>query len=49
MRCAWCADPNSEAEIGLCRSHDAERLGLTEGELGRMQDEQDAEYADTLG
>jgi hypothetical protein len=33
--CPWCLDPQSEVEEGLCRMHEAERLGVTEHQLDR--------------
>ncbi len=52
--CLWCTDPKADdrdltPESHLCRSHQAEYEGLSENELDRMQDTQDAEYRDTLG
>lgn len=49
--CPWCQgredeDPDPDT---LCRPHLAELEGLSEMELDRMEREQYAEWADTLG
>lgn len=38
--CPWCRDPNSEAEEGLCRMHEAELEGLSLSEIDRRDREQ---------
>ena len=49
--CNWCTHPGHEDEDAenLCRTHLAEREGMSEAELDRMDDEQAAEYADAFG
>lgn len=39
--CNWCRNPGAEDEeaTDLCRPHEAEREGLSEAELDRMDDE----------
>lgn len=39
-RCPWCLDSTSEAEEGLCRTHQAEYEGLSEAELDRRDREE---------
>lgn len=36
--CPWCEDDQSEAEEGLCQMHEAERLGITQDQLTRMEE-----------
>lgn len=48
MKCSWCTNPNAEVvDDTLCRSHQAEAEGITEGQLDKRDSIEYAEYMDT--